>query len=137
MTWKNSPFIYIYNYLYRGDCCLQNSSLSPRNAIPPRASRATLKIHSNEKQARNLGLSLNGSYEDKWIDEGCNKKKWPVQNCPISLQNMQIWELKVHEILYRESVGVLIMFPDELLSNLKSKKKAYRALLWGSFCCKL
>ena len=36
---------------------------------------------------------------------------------------MQIWELKVHEILYIESVGVLIMFPDELLSYLKLQKK--------------
>ena len=28
--------------------------------------------------------------------KGCNKKMWPVEKCPISFQNMQIGELKVH-----------------------------------------
>ena len=28
--------------------------------------------------------------------------------------NIQIWELKVHDILYIECVGVLIMFSDKL-----------------------
>ena len=36
---------------------------------------------------------------------------------------MQIWGLKVHEILYIECVGVLIMFPDEFFTYKVAKRK--------------